>query len=236
MPTLATLLAAVLNIRSIFDAGIARLISMVGELIRWNATVIDKLVHAVYDPLDALLHLLIGDLTSSIQGDGTDPPSTLPAITTIVNNIYNGQEVDHDLLVHIGVQADYLKELVHRVSPAWYVAQWNSGYTHYGTPIEVSASGTYAIEASDGLLIEVLSVPNTLGREIAGDYIRYPHLGWILGSLPQYPDPAWTDLVYLGPQSQGFSWPGARDVVSVTVFLRPSSTIRITPWKNVLGD
>lgn len=236
MPTLASLLAALLNLRSLFDAATARILGMLTELVRWNATVIDKLVHAVYDPLDALLHLLIGDLTTSIQGDGTDPPSTLPAITTIVNNIYNGQEVDRDLLVHIGQQADFLKELVARISPAWYVAQWDSGYTRYGTPVEISASGTYEIEASDGLLIEVLSVPVSQGMELAGGFARYPHLGWILGSLPQVPSTAWTDMVYLGPQSQGFSWPGARDVVSITVFLKPGSTIRITPWKNVLGD
>jgi hypothetical protein len=236
MPTLAGILGVLLQVYAT--------IKEVGQRLGVNFAAIAQslrdlswyMKYTLFPGINAALLEAVASIIESMQGDGTDPPVTLPTIYTTVNNIYSGQEVDHDLLVHIGIQADFLKELVARISPAWYVAQWDSGYTHYGTSIEVSASGTYTIEASDGLLIEVLSVPVSQGMEMAGGFARYPHLGWILGSLPQWPEPAWTDLVYLGPQSQGFSWPGARDVVSVTVFLKPGSTIRITPWKNVLGD
>ena len=236
MPTLATLLAAILNLRSVIDGAIARLIAMTGDLVADSLSLVERIVTAVYVPLDASLHAAINALTVTLVGDGTDPTPTLPAINTNVTNVYNIVSDGAADWTYIRNRVDQIWNIVARAYLCQAVVQTNMGNTLYHAPLTISASGTYSVTECDGLMVEVVSVPSSQGAEYADGFLRYPHIGWILGRLPFASWEARSDLVYLGPESHGFAWPGTRYVTEITVFLRPGVTITITPWSDVVTD
>lgn len=236
MPTLAAILAAVLQVYAA--------VKEVGQRLGVNFAALAQSLrdlgwymrYTLFPGINAALLEGIASIIESMQGDGTEDPVTLPAINNNVTNVYNIVASGADDWAYIRGRVDEIWNIVARAYLCQAVTQTNMGNTLYHSPIEIDVSGTYQVTECDGLMVEVLSVPGSVGAEYADGFLRYPHIGWVLGRLPFATWEARSDLVYLGPQSHGFTWPGARYVTEITVFLRPGVTILVTPWSDVVTD
>ena len=236
MPTLAGILAAVLQVLAT--------VKDIGNRLGVNFAAIAQSIrdlswymrYTLFPGINAVLLEAVASIIESLQGDGTDPPTTLPAVGANVTNIYNIVSSGAEDWTYIRNRVDEIWNIVARAYLCQAVVQTNMGNTLYHAPLTISASGTYSVTECDGLMVEVVSVPSSQGVEYADGFLRYPHIGWILGRLPFASWEARSDLVYLGPESHGFAWPGTRYVTEITVFLRPGVTITITPWSDVVTD
>ena len=227
MPTLAGILAAVLQILvAVKDIGnrVGVNFAAIAESLR---SLSGYMKYTLFPGINAVLLEAVASIIESMQGDGTDPPSNLPEIhgdtQTIINNITN-------ISADLGQISNKL-ELLCNYSPSY---MQNYGYCDLGDPVTVSASGFYEIPNADGVLVDVLSVPDSIGAEVAGAYRRYPHLGWIVPIGPQFGFAG--DLSYLGPEHHAIPFSGIRQASGAHVFIRPGVTIVLTPYLNILQN
>jgi hypothetical protein len=238
MPAILALLTAI--------AGLIRAIPW-GRVISLLLTIV-SLVEAFGPTVQGWLNALTGHVDERFDDVGTaltkvedgirglpGPERTdLPSVYSVAWTILQAIEPEGSLYQEVVDSLNLIIQQGQILRASVPVANTGGAWLVWGTPVQVSASGFVMLGESNGVQIIVDSVPPTQGIEFAGQFRRYPHLGWLVPS--QELSGLTGDLAYLGPQQQNIGWLGLRTADSCHVFLRPGAIITLTPWYIAVSD
>lgn len=224
MPDILGLLRQLLSTVTGF---IARTSPQLASILLTLMTLADTVIDAVTGVANSIRDEIIASLKLSIQGPDPDVTSTLP-------------DVKHDtetIIRVVGESPGAIEEILRLVRHMYnFVPSFINpeGYVYQHPPQDVSASGFVEMPPADGVIIDVLSVPDSLGCEFAGSFRRYPHIGWLVPTWDQFGYAG--DLSYLGPEHHNIAFAGIRRASGIHLFLRPGVTVRLTPWYNIITN